>query len=134
MRLFPPAYVIGRRALGEYRIGDYVIPPRSLVLVSQWIVHRDPRWWPEADTFRPERWLPGGSAVDPARPKFAYFPFGAGTRVCIGEQFAWMEGILALATFARRWKLRLVEGHRVVKQPIITLRAKYGMRMTTHAR
>jgi cytochrome P450 len=134
MRLFPPAYVIGRRALSEYRIDDYVIPPRSLVLVSQWIVHRDPRWWPEADTFRPERWLPGGSALDPARPKFAYFPFGAGTRVCIGEQFAWMEGILALATFARRWKLRLVEGHRVVKQPIITLRAKYGMRMTTHAR
>ncbi len=134
MRLYPPAYLIGRRALGEYKIGSYVVPPRSLVLVSQWIVHRDPRWWPDAESFRPERWLPGGSALDAARPKFSYFPFGAGTRVCIGEQFAWMEGILALATFARRWRLRLVAGHRVVTQPIITLRAKYGMRMVTHAR
>ena len=134
MRLFPPAYVIGRRALAEYRIGDYVIAPRSLVLVSQWIVHRDPRWWPHAELFRPERWLVGGSAASAERPKFSYFPFGAGTRVCIGEQFAWMEGILALATFARRWKLRLVEGHAVEVQPIITLRAKHGMRMVMHAR
>jgi cytochrome P450 len=102
--------------------------------MSQWIVHKDPRWWPDADRFLPERWLPGGSAMDPSRPKFSYFPFGAGTRVCIGEQFAWMEGTLGLATFARRWALRLVPGHPVVPRPIITLRAQHGMRMTAHRR
>jgi cytochrome P450 len=133
-RLYPPAYIVGRRVLAECALGDRAIAPRTIVLMSQWIVHRDPRWWPEASAFRPERWLPGGSALDAGRPKFSYFPFGAGTRVCIGEQFAWMEGILALATIARRWKLRLVEGHRVVPQPIVTLRAKHGMRMIVHSR
>ena len=134
MRLYPPAWIVGRRALTNYDVGEFTIPARALVLMSQWIVHRDARWWPDAERFQPERWLPGGSALEPSRPKFAYFPFGAGTRVCIGEQFAWMEGILALAVFARRWRLRLADGHPVVPQPIITLRAKHGMRMVTHAR
>jgi cytochrome P450 len=134
MRLYPPAWIIGRRALAEYRIRDYVLPARTVVLMSQWIVHRDPRWWPDAESFQPERWLQGGSAADASRPKFSYFPFGAGTRVCIGEHFAWMEGVLALATIARRWRLRLVAGHRVVPQPIVTLRAKYGMRMIAEDR
>ena len=115
-------------------MGGYQLAPRTVVLMSQWIVHRDPRWWPEAESFRPERWLPDGSASGPERPKFAYFPFGAGTRVCIGEQFAWMEGVLALATFARRWRLRLAPGHRVEPQPIVTLRAKHGMRMVAERR
>jgi cytochrome P450 len=134
MRLYPPAWIVGRRALGDYRVGDFVLPARTIVLMSQWLVHRDPRWWPDGESFQPERWLPGGSASDPSRPKFSYFPFGAGTRVCIGEQFAWMEGVLALATIAKQWRLRLVPGHRVVPQPIVTLRAKYGMRMTVAAR
>jgi cytochrome P450 len=134
MRLFPPAWIVGRRAMAEYRIAEYTVPARTIILMSQWIVHRDPRWWPDAEHFLPERWLPGGSAMDPARPKFSYFPFGAGTRVCIGEQFAWMEGILGLATFARRFALRLVPGHPVVPRPIITLRAQYGMRMVAHGR
>ncbi len=134
MRLFPPAWVIGRRAMSEYQIGKFTIPARAIVLMSQWIVHRDPRWWPDAELFSPERWLPDGSANDLARPKFSYFPFGAGTRVCIGEQFAWMEGILGLATFARRYAMRLVTGHPVVPKPIITLRAQHGMRMVAHSR
>jgi cytochrome P450 len=134
MRLFPPAWIVGRRALTEYDVGPYRLAPRTVVLMSQWVVHRDPRWWPDAESFQPERWLPGGSANDPSRPKFSYFPFGAGTRVCIGEQFAWMEGVLALATFAQRWRLRLVPGHRVVPQPIVTLRAKHGMRMIPERR
>lgn len=134
MRLFPPAWVIGRRAMSAYRIGDYTIPPRAIILMSQWIVHRDPRWWPDAEQFLPERWLAGGSAMDPARPKFSYFPFGAGTRVCIGEQFAWMEGILGLASFARRYSMRLVPGRPVVPRPIITLRSRHGMRMVAHSR
>ena len=118
----------------EYTLGEHVLPARTIVLMSQWIVHRDPRWWPEAESFRPERWLPGGSALDPARPKFSYFPFGAGTRVCIGEQFAWLEGTLALATIARRWRLRPVPGAAVVPQPIVTLRVRGGLRMTAEAR
>ena len=134
MRLFPPAWIIGRRAMQPYRIGEHELPSRTIVLTSQWVVHRDPRWWPEADQFRPERWMPGGSAHDPRRPKFSYFPFGAGTRVCIGEQFAWLEGTLALATIARRWRLRLAPGARVVPQPIVTLRVRGGLPMTAHAR
>jgi cytochrome P450 len=134
LRLYPPAWIVGRRVLDEYKLGPYTIAPRTIVLMSQWVVHRDPRWWPDAEAFTPERWLPGGSAGAAERPKFSYFPFGAGTRVCIGEQFAWMESILALATIARKWKLRLAEGHPVVPQPIVTLRAKHGMRMVTLAR
>jgi cytochrome P450 len=134
MRLFPPAWIIGRRAMEPYRIGEHELPARTIVLASQWVMHRDPRWWPDADRFVPSRWMPGGSALDPARPKFSYFPFGAGTRVCIGEQFAWLEGTLALATIARRWRLRLVAGAPVVPQPIVTLRVRGGLPMTAHAR
>ena len=134
MRLYPPAWIVGRRALDAYQVGGHVLAPRTVVLMSQWIVHRDPRWWPDAESFQPERWLPGGSASEPARPKFSYFPFGAGTRVCVGEQFAWMEGVLALATFAARWRLRLATGHHVEPQPIVTLRAKGGMRMVAERR
>ncbi|MDB4879472.1 MAG: cytochrome, partial [Gemmatimonadetes bacterium] len=76
----------------------------------------------------------GGSANDAARPKFSYFPFGAGTRVCIGEQFAWMEGILALATVARRWRLEVVPGQRVEPQPIVTLRVRGGVRVVAQTR
>ena len=133
-RLFPPAWIVGRRVLNEYKLGDYTIAPRTIVLMSQWIVHHDARWWEDTTAFQPERWLAGGSAMSPVRPKFSYFPFGAGTRVCIGEQFAWMEGILAIATIARRWRFRLVDGHPVVPRPIITLRSRHGMRMTAHAR
>ena len=134
MRLFPPAWIIGRRAMEPYRIGDHELPARTIVLTSQWVVHRDPRWWPEADRFLPARWMPGGSALDATRPKFSYFPFGAGTRVCIGEQFALLEGTLALATMARRWRLRLVSGTPVVPQPVVTLRVRGGLPMTAHAR
>jgi cytochrome P450 len=134
MRLFPPAWIIGRRAMEPYRMGDHELPARTIVLTSQWVVHRDPRWWPDADRFLPSRWMPGGSALEPTRPKFSYFPFGAGTRVCIGEQFAWLEGTLALATMARRWRLRLVPGTSVVPQPVVTLRVRGGLPMTAHAR
>ena len=134
MRLYPPAWMLGRRVTVPYRIGEHQLPKDTVLLMGQWIVHRDPRWWPEADQFRPERWMPHGSALDPARPRFAYFPFGAGTRVCIGEQFAWLEGMLALATMARRWRLRLVPGATVKPQAIITLRVRGGLPMTAHAR
>ncbi len=131
LRLYPPAWAIGRRAREEYSIDDYTIPAKSILLMSPWVVHRDRRWWPEPDSFRPERWSP--EVVD-KRPKFAYFPFGGGTRVCIGERFAWAEGVLVLATLAQRWKMRLVPGHPVATQAVITLRPKNGMKMTLESR
>jgi len=130
LRLYPPAWGIGRRALEDYPVGDFVIPARAVVLMSPYVVHRDPRWFPDPLLFRPERWLPD----DPARPKFAYFPFGGGARVCIGERFAWMEGTLLLAAIGQRWRLRLEPGHRVETHARITLRPKHGMRMIAERR
>jgi len=127
MRLYPPAWIIGRRAIDEYRLNEYVVPPRSILVMSPYIIQRDPRFYPDPDRFDPDRWTPEFRA---GLPKFAYFPFGGGPRQCIGESFAWMELILLVATIAQQCRLRLVPGHPVVPQPLITLRAKHGMRMT----
>ena len=124
MRLYPPAYIIGRRATAPYRVADYDFPTGTIFLAPQFVVHRDPRWWPDANAFVPARWLDGAATA--ARPKMAYFPFGAGTRICVGEQFAWMEAILVLATVARRWRVR-VPGADPALEPIITLRPKGGL-------
>lgn len=126
MRLYPPAWIIGRRALKDVELPSCRIPAGALVLLSQFVMHRDERYFPDPTRFDPERWTPEAKA---ARPKFSYFPFGGGSRQCIGEAFAWMEGVLLLATMARRWRMRLVPGHRVALQPLVTLRPKYGMRM-----
>jgi cytochrome P450 len=130
LRLYPPAWGIGRRALADVEMGGYAIPAGSIVAVSPWVVHRDPRWFPEPEKFSPERWL----LEDAGRPKFAYFPFGGGARVCIGERFAVAEGALLLATLGQRWRFRLEPGHRVETRPLITLRARYGMRMLAERR
>lgn len=122
MRLYPPAYMIGRRALAPYRVREFTYPERTIFLCSQYLTHRDARWWPEPERFLPERWL----QPDEERPKFAYFPFGAGTRICVGEQFAWMEATLVLATLARLWRVR-VDGPDPVLEPIITLRPRGGL-------
>jgi cytochrome P450 len=126
MRLYPPAWAIGRMALKEFEIAGYVVPARSLVLISQYVMHRDSRFFHDPLRFDPERWSP--EARD-SRPQFSYFPFGGGVRRCIGEGFAWMEGILLLATLAQQWQMRLVPDHPVVIKPVMTLRSKYGMRM-----
>ncbi len=131
MRLYPPAWLVGRRAVNEYSIGGYFVPPRSIVVMSQWIVHRDPRHYPEPERFDPDRWTPAFKA---ALPRFAYFPFGGGPRQCIGESFAWMELVLVLATIAQRWRFDLVPGHPVVPHAAVTLRPKYGMKMTARDR
>jgi cytochrome P450 len=131
LRLYPPAWIIGRRALDEYTIGEYRIPARSILVMSPFIVHRDPRFFPEPDRFNPERWTPEFKA---ALPPFAYFPFGGGPRRCIGDSFAWMELVLLVSTIARRWRLRLQPGHRVATQAVITLRPKHGMKMTVEDR
>ena len=127
MRLYPPAWIIGRRAIADYQLGDYTAPARSILVMSPYIMQRDARFYADPDTFDPDRWTPEFRA---ALPKFAYFPFGGGPRQCIGESFAWMELVLVVATIAQRWKLRLVPGHPVEMQPLVTLRTKHGMRMT----
>jgi len=131
MRLYPPAPMLGRRAMRDVVIGEYTIPARAIVLVSPWLTHRDPRLFPDPLRFDPGRWTPEARA---GRARFAYFPFGGGARQCIGESFAWMEGTLVLATIARRWRLRLVTGHPVVPQALMTLRPRYGMRMVLERR
>tara|TARA_B100001989_G_scaffold251984_1_gene232656 strand:+ start:14699 stop:15934 length:1236 start_codon:yes stop_codon:yes gene_type:complete len=131
MRLFPPAWNIGRYAPEDVQIGDGIIPKDTTILMSPYVVHRDPRWYPEPETFDPMRWTPEKKE---ARPRFAYFPFGGGVRRCIGEGFAWMEGILLLATIGQHWKIRLVKEHPVVPQPLITLRPKHGVAVTLERR
>jgi cytochrome P450 len=131
MRLYPPAWVIGRRALGDYQINGYSIPARTILLLSQYLMHHDARFFPDPFRFDPERWTPEAKE---SRPKFSYFPFGGGPRLCIGESFAWMEGALVLATIAQRFKMRLAPGHPVELNPLVTLRPKYGMRMILEAR
>jgi cytochrome P450 len=131
MRLYPPAWAIGRLATVETEIGGYKIAPGSLILLSQYVMHRDPRYYPVPERFDPERWT---AEARESRPQFSYFPFGGGARRCIGEGFAWMEGILLIATLARRWQMRHVAEHQVELQPLITLRPKHGMLMTVHKR
>ena len=128
MRLYPPAWAIGRRASEDFTMGDYHFPAGQLVLMSQWVIHRRPDiWGADAAYFKPERFDP----VQPQDvPQFAYFPFGGGPRMCIGMPFAQMEARLLLATIAQRYYPRMVLGHPVVPQPMVTLRPKYGLKMT----
>ena len=127
MRLYPPAWALGRLAINDYEVGGYRLPARSLILLSQYVAHRDPRYFPDPTRFDPERWTPEARE---SRPQYSYFPFGGGPRRCIGEGFAWMEGILLIATLAQHWRLRLVPDHPVKLNPVITLRPKHGMRMS----
>jgi cytochrome P450 len=120
MRVFPPAWAIGRLALEDVRIGDVTVPKGAVAIVAQIVTHRDARWWPEPLRFDPSRFLTN----DAARPKFAYFPFGGGSRICIGESFAWTEGVLVLAALARRWRLTPAPGSRIAPRGLITLRPR----------
>lgn len=131
MRLYPPAWAVSRRAIEPVTIGGYPVPAGSGILAAQWTLHRDPRFFPDPLSFRPERWTEDFEA---GLPKLAYFPFGGGPRICIGMGFAWMEGVLLLATLGRRWKMRLVPGQRVEPHPRITLRPKNGVWVTLERR
>ena len=131
MRLYPPAWAIGRMSKAPFELGGIEIGAKSICLVSPYVTHRDVRWFPDPEKFDPERWT---AEARESRPKFSYFPFGGGSRVCIGERFAWMEGVLVLATVAQKWKLRLDPAQKVEPLPLITLRTKYGMRMSAKAR
>jgi cytochrome P450 len=131
MRLYPPAWAMGRYARDDFQLGDYFLPANTTVLISQFITHRDSRCFPDPLRFDPNRFT---AEAKSRRTKFTYFPFGAGVRQCIGESFAWMEGVLLLVTLVQKWKLSLVPGHCVEPQPLITLRPKYGMLMQVEER
>ena len=131
MRLYPPAWAMGRESTQAVQLGEYRIPPGAHFFFSQYVIHRAPEYWEEPLDFRPERHTPEAKA---ARPRFVYFPFGGGRRQCIGEGFAWMEGVLALATMAQRWRLEFLPRFPVVPQAKITLRPKFPMMMKLHAR
>jgi len=126
LRLYPPLWIIWRRTLEDYPINGYVAPAGSLVLMCQHVTHRDKRYFPEPLRFNPDRWT---EEFKEHMPKFAYFPFGGGSRQCIGDRFGFLEAVLVVATIARKWKLTLATGHPVVPAPLFTLRPKYGLRM-----
>jgi cytochrome P450 len=126
MRLYPPVWTMGRYVEDDYNVGQYTIPAGSSILMSQYVMHRDPRYYEEPEQFNPDRWTAKFKAD---LPRFSYFPFGGGIRGCIGEPFAWMEGILIVAIIAQKWTMRLVPGQRMKLDPAITLRPRYGMKM-----
>jgi cytochrome P450 len=130
LRLYPPAWAMGRLSLEEFQLGDYHLPAGTTVLASQFVLHRDPRFFPDPLKFIPERHTPEAKL----RTRGVYFPFGLGPRQCIGEAFAWMEGTLVLATLAQHWRLRHNPQHTVVPEPLFTLRPRGGMPMLLEAR
>jgi cytochrome P450 len=131
MRLYPPAWTIGRQAINDYKVDKYVIPAGSIILMSQYVMHRNQNYYSDPDIFYPDRWTKEAKLQ---MPRFSYFPFGGGIRSCVGEPFAWLEGILLLATICKQWKMHHDANHKVELKPLITLRPKYGMRMKLERR
>ena len=126
MRLHPPVWMLARAALEDDVLGGFTVKRGTIVFTSQYLVHRHPRLWPDPERFDPDRFL----VEDPARPKYAYFPFSGGPRKCIGDQFANMEALLLLAIVLQACTLTTVPGHPVVPHPSITLRPLHGLKMT----
>jgi cytochrome P450 len=133
LRLYPAVWGIGRRAVRECELGGYRLPAGSNVFILQWRTQRDARFFPEPQRFDPERWR-----EDPVRsgkiPRFAYFPFGGGPRVCVGASFAMMEATLLLAMVQQNYHLELVQNHPIELFASVTLRPKYGIRVTAKQR
>ncbi len=137
MRLYPPAWTLGRRLTADVRVDGWTLPAGSLAVASQWVLHRDARFWDRPHTFDPGRWLSPDGRFDesaPGQPRGAWFPFGLGQRVCVGEPFAWAEGALVLATVAQRWAPEVDPGHQPVPEPSVTLRPRGGLPATLRVR
>ena len=126
MRLYPPAWAIVRKAAKDCEIGGYRVPPGATVVMSQWVMHRDPRYYDRPEQFNPDRWLDQRLK---GAPKFTYFPFGGGPRTCIGSAFAAMEAVLVLATIAQRYQMRVAPDCRAEVLPTITLRPRHGIKV-----
>jgi cytochrome P450 len=140
LRLWPPSWMFSRRIVEPLALGGQSLPAGTMCLISPYLLHRDARWWPAPDRFRPDRWLtsePGqGARFDPrapGQPRGAYLPFGAGPRMCIGEQFAWTEAATMLAGMGRTWRLRVPEAPRPGPSSM-TLRPSGPVRATTSRR
>src|ERR1700730_6893339 len=131
LRMYPAAYIMARTSIAPSSFGGYDFPVDSTMMVSQWVMHRDARYYDDPDSFRPERWLDGLAGRLPAG---AYFPFGDGPRRCIGQGFALLESALVIGALAQRFRFELVPGTVVTPEPLVTLRPKNGIRMTIHAR
>lgn len=131
LRLYPTVWILGREAIEPNDVGGYRVPVGTTVYMSQWILHRDPRFFDEPESFRPERWEDG---MAKRIPRYAYFPFGGGPRLCIGNAFAMMESVLLLTTIAQRFRLGLAEGASVKPLPTMTLRADGGIPMVLSRR
>ena len=131
LRLYPPAWSVARTAINEFELDGYRIPGGANIVMSQWIMHRDARFFPEPEKFDLDRW---DTAACQNLPRFAYFPFGGGPRQCIGAAFAMTEALLILATIARRFRLVSVEKRPVPPVPSLTLRPKGAIWMRIEAR
>jgi cytochrome P450 len=131
MRLYPPGYGVGRGAIAECQIGGYLVPAKTQIFMFQWATQRDPRFFAEPDEFHPERW---SEAFTATLPKYAYFPFGGGPRICIGNNFAMMEIILVLATIGQRLRLTLTADQVVEIEPAMSLRPRNGIRVVVAVR
>jgi cytochrome P450 len=131
LRLYPPAYITARETIETVELGGYEILPGTTIIFSQWVAHRDPRFYDDPDIFRPERWIEG---LADRLPAGAYYPFGDGPRRCIGQGFALLEAAIVIGTLAQRFSFRMVPGHPVEVEPLVTLRPRHGIRMTLHAR
>ncbi|MBK1989987.1 cytochrome P450 [Sphaerospermopsis aphanizomenoides BCCUSP55] len=131
MRLYPPVWAMSRRAVQDCEIGGYPLRAGDGIIVSQWVMHHDPRYFDQPEVFNPDRWE---NDLAKKLPTFAYFPFGGGPRICIGQSFAKMEAMLILATIAQQFKLSLAANHEVVPWPAFTLRPKYGVKMLLNQR
>jgi cytochrome P450 len=128
MRLYPPVWLISRRAREADVVGGYDVEPGTLVCVSQWVLHRHPRYWDRPEEYRPDRFSV------PIRPSHLYLPFGGGDRICIGQHFATVEATLVLATLAQSVRLELVDGFPVEPEALVTLRPRHGMSMIASRR
>ena len=131
MRLYPPAWAMGRMSSKPITLGPYRIPPGAHFFFSQYIMGRDPQYFPDPLRFDPDRFSPENKA---ARPRFTYFPFGGGNRQCIGESFAWMEGVFSIATLAQRWCMRYLGTTPPTVQAKITLRPRDPLMMQLNPR
>ena len=131
MRLCPPVWAVGRECVRECEVGGFRVPKGMQVFGFQWVIQRDPRWFRDPSAFRPERW---GEEAITRIPRYAYFPFGGGPRLCIGNYFATMEAVLILSTVAQRFRLRLAPGHNVEVLPALSLRPKHGLKVKLEQR